>query len=209
MSSSSFCSRIVYPFISGTDFPRKQGKTVFCNLVYMFHYLLDTTFGSLWQACHILVLLFINFLACPQPLQPLFSQKLFQYLQTHHLTDLFIVYFIFKVRCGVEDTTYEAKAKNTKKIRGQGQPFRGQTLSRPRTDPLEAKDRNARGQGQLLGKAPSFWAIFYNFLEKKTILMPLNHISHMFRAIWKHYIFDIWNPIKKIKLFNPSSIVAI
>ena len=37
--------------------------------------------------------------------------------------------------------------------RGQGQPFRGQNLSRPRTafprtEPLEAKDRNARGQGQ-------------------------------------------------------------
>ena len=39
---------------------------------------------------------------------------------------------------GVEDTRLEAK--DTKKIRGQGQgqPFRGQTLSR-------AKDRNARG----------------------------------------------------------------
>ena len=39
----------------------------------------------------------------------------------------------------------EAKAKDTKKIRGQGQPFRGQTLSR--TDPLEDKYRNARSQG--------------------------------------------------------------
>ena len=40
-----------------------------------------------------------------------------------------------------------------KKIWGQGQPFRGQTLSRPRTalprtDTFDAKDRNARGQGQ-------------------------------------------------------------
>ena len=36
---------------------------------------------------------------------------------------------------GVEDTRLEAKAEDTKKIRGrgQGQPFRGQTLSRPRT----------------------------------------------------------------------------
>ena len=44
---------------------------------------------------------------------------------------------------GVEDTRLEAKAKNTKKIRGQsqGQPFRGQTLSRPRTGMLEAKDQ--------------------------------------------------------------------
>ena len=40
-------------------------------------------------------------------------------------------------RGGVEDTRLEAKAKDTKKIRGQGQPFRGQTLS-----------RTTRGQGQ-------------------------------------------------------------
>ena len=39
----------------------------------------------------------------------------------------------------VEDTRLEAK--DTKKIRGQGQPFRGQTLSRPRTGMLEAKDQ--------------------------------------------------------------------
>ena len=32
------------------------------------------------------------------------------------------------------------------------------------------------------GEAPSCWAIFCNFLEKKAILMPLNHISHIFRA---------------------------
>ena len=44
---------------------------------------------------------------------------------------------------GVENTTLEAKAKDTKKIRGQGQgqPFRGQTLSRPWTGMLEAKDQ--------------------------------------------------------------------
>ena len=44
---------------------------------------------------------------------------------------------------GVEDTRLEAKAKDTKKIRGQGQeqPFRGQTLSRPRTGMLDAKDQ--------------------------------------------------------------------
>ena len=47
-------------------------------------------------------------------------------------------------RGGVEDTRLEAKAKDTKKIRGQGQPCRGQTLSRPRTGMLEAK---AKDQG--------------------------------------------------------------
>ena len=46
----------------------------------------------------------------------------------------------------VEDTRLGAKAKNTNKIRGQGQgqPFREQTLSRPRTEMLEAK---AKDQG--------------------------------------------------------------
>ena len=49
-------------------------------------------------------------------------------------------------RGGVEDTRFEAKAKDTKKIRGQGQgqPFRRQTLSRPRIGMLEAK---AKDQG--------------------------------------------------------------
>ena len=44
-------------------------------------------------------------------------------------------------RGGVEDTRLEAKVKDTKKIQGQGQPFRGQTLSRPRTGMLKAKDQ--------------------------------------------------------------------
>ena len=47
-------------------------------------------------------------------------------------------------RGGVEDTRLEAKAKDTKKIRGQGQPFQGQTLSKPRTGTFEAK---AKDQG--------------------------------------------------------------
>ena len=54
---------------------------------------------------------------------------------------------------GVEDTRLEAEAKYTKNIRGQGQgqPFRGQTLSRPRTGMLEAKAKDqARTQVQVL-----------------------------------------------------------
>ena len=46
------------------------------------------------------------------------------------------------VRGGVEDTRLEAKAKDTKKIRGQGQPFRGQTLSRPGIGMIEAKAKD-------------------------------------------------------------------
>ena len=54
----------------------------------------------------------------------------------------------------VEDTRLEAKAKDTKKIRGQGQgqPFRGQTLSRPRTGMLEAKAKDQGHKAQVLSK---------------------------------------------------------
>ena len=55
-------------------------------------------------------------------------------------------------RGGVEDTRLEAKAKDTKKIRGQGQPFRGQTLSRPRTGMLEAKTKDQGHKAQVLSK---------------------------------------------------------
>ena len=63
--------------------------------------------------------------------------------------------YIF-TRGGVEDTRLEAKAKakDTKKIRGQGQgqPFRGQTLSRPRTGMLEAKAKDQGHKAQVLSK---------------------------------------------------------
>ena len=62
----------------------------------------------------------------------------------------------------------EVKAKDIKKIRGQGQgqPFRGQTLSRPRTGMLEAKD-----QGHKRKCSPKKKRLHKNFLgdlHKKT-----------------------------------------
>ena len=65
-------------------------------------------------------------------------------------------------RGGVEDTKREAKAKKHKKVRGQGQPFRGQTLSRPRTGMLEAKDT---GAGVLQQKRSS--KFFSGVIQKK------------------------------------------
>ena len=63
-------------------------------------------------------------------------------------------------RGGVEDTKLEAKAEDTKKIRGrgqgQGQPFRGQTLSRPRTGILEAKAKD-QGHSRKCSKKKSFF----------------------------------------------------
>ena len=74
------------------------------------------------------------------------------------------------IRGGVEDTRLEAKAKDTKKIRGQGQgqPFRGQTLSRPRIGMLEAK---AKDQGHKRKCSPKkkkvFTKIFQAISKKK------------------------------------------
>ena len=55
----------------------------------------------------------------------------------------FYVTYRLKIRGGVEDTRLEAKAKDTKK-----NPRPRPRTAFPRTDTLEAKDRNARGQGQ-------------------------------------------------------------
>ena len=79
---------------------------------------------------------------------------------------------VYKIRGGVEDTRLEAKAKDTKKIRGQGQgqPFRGQTLSRPRTGMLEAKAKDQGHKAQVLSKKKKkkvFTKIFQAISKKK------------------------------------------
>ena len=59
-------------------------------------------------------------------------------------------------RGGVEDR--RLKAKDTKKIRGQGQPFRGQTLSRPRIGMLEDKAKDTAAS--VLKKKKIFKKVF-------------------------------------------------
>ena len=79
-----------------------------------------------------------------------------------------------KIRGGVEDTRLEAKAKakDTKKIRGQGQgqPFRGQTLSRPRTGMLEAKAKDQGHKHKCSPKKKVFTKIFQAIFTKKRFL---------------------------------------
>ena len=36
------------------------------------------------------------------------------------------------------------------------------------------------------GRRPQLQGNLCTFLEKKAILIPLDHISHMFKAIWKN-----------------------
>ena len=76
-------------------------------------------------------------------------------------------------RGGVEDTRLEAKAMDAKKIRGQGQgqPFRGQTLSRPRTGMLEAKAKKDQGHKRERSPKKKKKGLHKNFssdLRKKT-----------------------------------------
>ena len=76
---------------------------------------------------------------------------------------------LYFTRGGVEDTRLEAKAKDTKKIRGQGQgqPFRGQALSRPRTGMLEAKAKDTSAAQVLSKKKKVFTKIFQANSKKK------------------------------------------
>ena len=79
--------------------------------------------------------------------------------------DIFIVYTVI-TRGGVKDKRLEAKATDTKKIRGQGEPLRGQTLSRPRTGMLEAKDQGHKRK--CYPKKKIFTKIFQAISKKKT-----------------------------------------
>jgi len=47
-------------------------------------------------------------------------------------------------RFGGEDTTFEAKAKDSEKVRSQGPSCRGEVASKPRTERLEAKAKYSR-----------------------------------------------------------------
>ena len=78
-------------------------------------------------------------------------------------------------RGGVEDTRIEVKTKETKKNPRSRTAF-------PRTDPLEAKDRNARGQGhkgKCSPKKKGLQKFFQAFFNKKRLL------KSFFQAIYK------------------------
>ena len=75
---------------------------------------------------------------------------------------------VITIRAGVENTKLEVKAeaKNTTKIQGQGQPFRGQTLSKPRTEMLEAKAKNQGNRRKCFPKK-SLQKVFQATFKKK------------------------------------------
>ena len=92
-------------------------------------------------------------------------------------------------RGGVEDTRLEAKAKakDTKKIRGQGQgqPFRGQTLSRPRTGMLEAKAKDQGHNRKCFPKKKGLQKSFSGNLQFKGVarIFDWGGLNHKLRAM--------------------------
>ena len=56
-------------------------------------------------------------------------------------------------------------------------------LKRSTNGGLGAEPPAARGFGGFGAKPTAVGRFFVSFLEKTAILMPLNHISHVFRAI--------------------------
>ena len=100
--------------------------------------------------------------------------------------DIFIVYTVI-TRGGVEDIRLEAKAKDTKKIRGQGQgkPFRGQTLSTPRTGMLEANDKGHKRKCSPKNKKKIFTKIFQAISKKKTKIFQVISKKKVFTKIFQ------------------------
>ena len=69
----------------------------------------------------------------------------------------------------MESRTQGSRPRTQKKIRGQGQgqPFRGQTLSRPRTGMLEAKAKDQGHKAQVLSKKKRSSQKFFRRSPKK------------------------------------------
>ena len=82
-----------------------------------------------------------------------------------------------------------ARGQGHKKIQGQGQPFREQTLSRLRTEMLETKDTSASA----LQKKKVFTKIFQAISEKK------KSSQKIFRRSPQNYVFQkIFQGLHKI-----------
>ena len=92
----------------------------------------------------------------------IFSETLCSKSSKHHFNAVCF-------RGGVEDTRLEAK--DTKKIRdqgqGQGQPFRGQTLSRPRQECSRPRPRTKDTSASALQKRKGLHKNFSGDLQKK------------------------------------------
>ena len=97
---------------------------------------------------------------------------------------------------------HKAQGKDTKKIRGQGQgqPFRRQTLSRPRTGMLEAKAKDQGHKRQVLSKKKKqkkvLTKIFQQAISKK---------KKKKKGLHKNFSSDLHKKTFSKKFFNRSA----
>ena len=105
----------------------------------------------------------------------------------NELNNFFVSIGPIMARGGVEDTRLEAKAKDTKKIRGQGQgqPFRGQTLSRPRTGMLEAKAKDQGHKRKCSPKKKRSSQKFFKRSPQKNVFQKIFQALHKILTIQK------------------------
>ena len=87
------------------------------------------------------------------------------------------------IRGGVEDTRLETKGKDTKKIPGKEQPFREQTLSRPRTRMLETKAKEQGHNRKCSPKKKVFKIFFQALSSEKRILNFFSGDLHNFNNL--------------------------
>ena len=92
---------------------------------------------------------------------------------------------------------HRARGQGDKKIRGQGQgqPFRGQTLSRPRTGMLEAKAKDQGHKRKCSPKKKVFKNFFSGDLKKK------NGVEKNFSAALENF-----NHSKNCAVFKPRTV---
>ena len=79
------------------------------------------------------------------------------------------------------------RPRTQKKIRGQGQPFRGQTLSRPRTGMLEAK---AKDQGHKRKCSPKKKKVFTKIFQAISKKKKKKVFTKIFQAISTKNVFQ-------------------
>ena len=122
-----------------------------------------------------------------------FLDSFINFAQSTH--KLVIISYI-ESRGGVEDTRLEAK--DTKKIRGQGQGqlFRGQTLSRPRTGMLEAKAKDQGHKVQVLSKKKK---------KKRSSQKFFRRSQKKKKGLHKNFSNDLHEKTLSKKLFNRST----
>ena len=106
------------------------------------------------------------------------------------------------IRGGVEDTRFKAKNAKKNPRPSQGQPFRGQTLSRPSTGMLEVKAKN-QGHRRKCSPKKGLQNFFSGVLQKKVFKQFFQAISK--KKIFKNFFQVIYKILTIQKYYCPRA----